>query len=122
MTTPPAPHPGCYWVVPGKILAGNYPGEADPSNTRKKLSTILDAGVRCFINLMEGNESNRAGVPFTPYKDIVDSLASERGFTLKHRRRCRYYCRHLRSSCRGTLWGGSYPQRLARQAIQEGAD
>ncbi len=86
MTNVPAPHPGCYWVVPGKILAGNYPGEKNPAAARKKLSGILDAGVRCFINLMERNESNHAGKPFSPYKDLADGLAVERGFTLKHRR------------------------------------
>jgi hypothetical protein len=30
MTTPPVPFPRSYWVIPGKLLAGCYPGAKDP--------------------------------------------------------------------------------------------
>ncbi len=82
----PAPHPRCYWVEPGKLLAGTYPGEKDPAKARLKLANILDAGVRTFINLMEEDETSYDGAPFTPYAPIADELAAERGFTLTHHR------------------------------------
>ncbi len=85
MTNTPVPHTGCYWVVPGKFLAGNYPGEKEAAGARAKLGSILDAGVRCFINLMKPEDRNHSGQPFTPYADIADTLASERGVTLVHR-------------------------------------
>lgn len=84
MTNTPVPHTGCYWVVPGKFLAGNYPGDKEDAGARSKVGKILDAGVRTFINLMKPEDRNHAGLPFTPYANIADTLASERGFTLVH--------------------------------------
>ena len=26
----PRPHDNCYWLLPGRMLAGEYPGVADP--------------------------------------------------------------------------------------------
>jgi ADP-ribosylglycohydrolase len=84
MTSTPVPHSGCYWVVPGKFLAGNYPGEKEATKARLKLGGILDHGVRTFINLMQPEDRNHSGLPFTPYVDIADTLASERGIALVH--------------------------------------
>jgi ADP-ribosylglycohydrolase len=84
MTSTPVPHSGCYWVVPGKFLAGNYPGEKEVAKARLKLGGILDHGVRTFINLMQPEDRNHSGLPFTPYADIADTLASEQGFTVTH--------------------------------------
>lgn len=83
---PPVPHPGCYWVSPGTFLAGNYPGDKTPADARRKLSSILDAGVRCFINLMEDSDRNHSGQPFAPYVDLARELAAERGVTVQ------FYC------------------------------
>lgn len=83
MTNHPAPHPGCYWAIPGKLLAGNYPGDKEPVGARRKLSAILDAGVRCFINLMEDRDRNHSGLPFVPYADLATELAAERGITVQ---------------------------------------
>jgi len=33
---PPKPNPNTYWVIPGKLLAGEYPGARDPE---KKLAS-----------------------------------------------------------------------------------
>jgi ADP-ribosyl-[dinitrogen reductase] hydrolase len=82
MSTPPIPHPNCYWVVPGRFLAGQYPGDKYPAAARRKLGAILDAGVRCFVNLMEPDDTNWHGEPFAPYEDLADGIAAERGFTL----------------------------------------
>ncbi len=78
------PHPGCYWVSPGKFLAGNYPGDKGTAQSQEKLTRILDSGVRCFINLMKSDETDHQGDPFQPYKELADEIAARRGITLRH--------------------------------------
>ena len=50
---PPKPDPNTYWVVPGKLLAGEYPGARDPEEARSRLGKFLAAGVRHIIDLTE---------------------------------------------------------------------
>ena len=53
---PPYP-PNTYWVVPGKFLAGEYPGhKTDPTKAAGKISALLAAGVTTFIDLTEEDE------------------------------------------------------------------
>ena len=53
---PPVPVPDSYWVVDDLLLAGEYHGEIDPDETRRKLRAFLDAGVRLFVDLTEEGE------------------------------------------------------------------
>ncbi len=53
----PRPHPNCYWLLPGLILAGEYPGAADAARQAQRLQALLDAGVRCVINLTADSEN-----------------------------------------------------------------
>ena len=48
--------PNTYWVVPGRILAGEYPGGADPAETRLRLDKLREAGVDRCIDLTEEGE------------------------------------------------------------------
>ncbi len=51
---PPRPIEYCYWVVPGLLLAGEYPRDAgDDEASRAKLSALTDAGIVSFIDLTE---------------------------------------------------------------------
>jgi len=50
---PPKPDPNTYWVVPGKVLAGEYPGARDSEEARRRLRRFLAAGLRHFIDLTE---------------------------------------------------------------------
>lgn len=52
------PFPRCYWVVPGKPIAGCYPGSDDEDQAKVKLRGLLDAGIRHVTNLTESNEVN----------------------------------------------------------------
>jgi ADP-ribosyl-[dinitrogen reductase] hydrolase len=52
----PLPLPNSYWIVPGKLLAGEYPGGATVEATRERLSRLLAAGVNCFIDLTGSGE------------------------------------------------------------------
>ncbi len=46
-----------YWVIPGRLLAGEYPGTPySPENTRKRLDALLGNGFQTFINLTRPNE------------------------------------------------------------------
>ena len=51
---PPKPHPNTHWVVPGRLLAGEYPRNAeDDADSRAKMRAFLDAGFDTFIDLTE---------------------------------------------------------------------
>ena len=52
----PRPDPNTYWVLPGRFLAGEYPGAADPKAARAKLAAFARAGVNAFLDLTEGHE------------------------------------------------------------------
>ena len=50
------PIENCYWVVPGKLLAGEYPGAEDEAVAKEKVAKLTDAGVSAFIDLTEEGE------------------------------------------------------------------
>src|SRR5258708_12184406 len=68
---PPKPDPNTYWVVPGKLLAGEYPGALDSEEARRRLRRFLQAGVRHFIDLTEVGE-------LTPYAELLTEEAGSR--------------------------------------------
>ncbi|MEW6664334.1 MAG: dual specificity protein phosphatase family protein [Thermodesulfobacteriota bacterium] len=69
------PFPRCYWVVPGNLLAGCYPGSLYPKEAEKKLKGLLDHGIRHVINLMEPDEFNWDRKPFKPYEGQMRAIA-----------------------------------------------
>ena len=75
MTTIPVPFPRSYWFIPGLLLAGCYPGAKNPLEAAAKLTSIIAAGIRHVINLMEPDETDRWGHRFVPYADLMESIA-----------------------------------------------
>jgi len=71
--------PDCYWVVPVRLLAGEYPGHYVEATARQKLGDLLNAGVRTFVDLTESRE-------LTPYEDWLLSEAQARGVTVRYLR------------------------------------
>jgi protein tyrosine/serine phosphatase len=67
-----------YWVEPGKLLAGAYPGDKRPDVARGKLQALLDAGIRTIISLMEEDETNWQGDAFEPYEETILALAESK--------------------------------------------
>lgn len=67
-----------YWVEPGRLLAGFYPGHSDPAEAEHKLRALLDAGVSRIFNLMEAGETNHSGQRFAPYDSWFRQLAQQR--------------------------------------------
>ena len=65
---PAVPFPKSYWVSPGRLLAGFYPGAPAPAEASRKLEAIAGAGIRHVVNLMEADERNWDRQPFRPYE------------------------------------------------------
>ena len=80
---PKVPFPRSYWVVPGKFLAGEYPGSKIEAELRKKIRSLADAGIRCIINLMAPDEIDREGEPFALYEPFCKELTHEIGREIK---------------------------------------
>jgi len=57
MNEPKRPISESYWVEPGKLLAGEYPGEYTTESTRQRIDALLDAGFNTFIDLTKPNET-----------------------------------------------------------------
>lgn len=56
MTDEGRPIPNSYWVVPGRLLAGEYPGAKVEPSARWRLRRFLDLGVFRYIDLTEPHE------------------------------------------------------------------
>ncbi len=50
------PLPNSYWVIPGRLLAGEYPGDPDPAQARRRLARLREAGIDSFVDLTEEDE------------------------------------------------------------------
>jgi len=46
-----------YWVEPGQLLAGEYPGRYTTESTRQRMDALLEAGFDTFIDLTKPNET-----------------------------------------------------------------
>ena len=78
-TTTTLPFERSYWVEPGRLLAGCYPGDPHPSEQRRKLVGLREAGVQCVINLVEASEVGHHGAPFAPYQEELRQLGAGTG-------------------------------------------
>lgn len=79
---PPLPIPECYWVVPGLLLAGEYPFSLVEDDGRERLRAFLDAGIRLFVDLTEVRESGRLGA-LEPYAETLLEEAAARGVSVR---------------------------------------
>ncbi|MCB0108904.1 MAG: dual specificity protein phosphatase family protein [Caldilineaceae bacterium] len=59
------PHENCYWVVPGRFLAGEYPGAYRPTGAYLRLQAYLRAGISSFLDLTHPNDG------LAPYAAIL---------------------------------------------------
>ena len=55
--TRPRPIDTTYWVVPGRFLVGEHPGSRSRARSMDRLRRFLEAGITCFIDLTELDES-----------------------------------------------------------------
>ncbi len=71
------PIPDAYWVEPGQLLAGEYPGAKDAAAARRKLRLFLDAGVTFFLDLTVDDE-------LAPYVPVLLEEAAARHMAVEH--------------------------------------
>jgi len=69
----PRPHTNCYWVVPGRVLAGEYPADDDPQRLQRQMQALLDTGVTACIDLTHEGEA------LPPYATALAQAAAGRG-------------------------------------------
>lgn len=85
LRTPSWPHDRilhAWWVQPGRLLAGQYPGALDPVHSARKREVLLDAGVDSIVDLTEVGERGRGGTRLIPYHELLCADAEPRGLTL----------------------------------------
>jgi len=79
-----APLPRSYWVIPGKLLAGAYPGlrpSGQPSETQADLGLILGSGVDAFVDLTAAGEDLGA----EPYSSFLEGRSTGPGHPVERR-------------------------------------
>ena len=54
--------PDSYWVEPGRLLAGEYPGAWEDAESVARLGALAEAGITSFVDLTEEGEL----VPYQP--------------------------------------------------------
>jgi hypothetical protein len=85
VTDPEVAAVNAYWVVKGRLMAGEYPGSPSPAETRARLVSLLKAGVRAFIDLTEVDDVTRLGL-LRPYEEDLRELAAERAAEVSYTR------------------------------------
>jgi predicted protein tyrosine phosphatase len=75
------PIPDSYWVDPGELLAGEYPGSRHEGEARHKLRQLLSAKVTLFLDLTEEGEYG-----LKPYAPLLREEAGALGCSVEHRR------------------------------------
>jgi hypothetical protein len=75
------PIPDSYWVVPGKLLVGEYPGASTTDQARRKLRRLLGAGITTFLDLTEAGEHG-----LHPYLALLQGEAGALGCVIEHHR------------------------------------
>jgi protein-tyrosine phosphatase len=86
-TIPAIPFPRSYWVTPGNLLAGAYPGSPYLEEARENMAGLVQCGIRRIINLMEPDETDNFGKLFTSYEEIYRKLGAEKGMDVSMVRR-----------------------------------
>ena len=78
MTTANVPFERSYWVVPGKLLAGYYPGDPDQRDAHAKLRGLLEHGIRHVVSLVAEDRFGNDGRPMD-YPSQLTAIGREMG-------------------------------------------
>ena len=82
----PPPIPDAYWVVPGQLLAGEYPGSREKPAARRQVRLFLAAGFSFYLDLTGEGE-------LEPYAHLLQEEAAARHMAVDH---CRIQLSRLR--------------------------
>ena len=75
------PLPNTYWVLPGRLLAGEYPGDPDPAQARRRLALLHDAGIDSFVDLTEEGELPPGSLWLLKQAEYTSSALPHRRYT-----------------------------------------
>ena len=67
------PFADSYWVVPGKLMAGEYPGSWRAEVSQKRVQGLIKSGVTLVIDLTMHDDSRH------PYANLLEKEAAEYG-------------------------------------------
>jgi len=79
MSKIPRPIPESYWVEPGRLLAGEYPGHFDEHKARRRIDAFLESGLETFIDLTTQGE-------LAPYSTILKEQSRAYGMEVSYYR------------------------------------
>ncbi len=65
------PFENCYWIVPGRFLAGEYPGHPEEGQARERLVALAGAGVGCLVDLTAPADG------MAPYDHLLDGAGGK---------------------------------------------
>ena len=65
-----------YWVEPGRLLAGEYPGHPNAETARRRIDLLADHGIRTFVDLTTPADG------LEPYEAVLAAVAADRGIDL----------------------------------------
>jgi hypothetical protein len=68
------PYPRSYWVVPGQLLAGFYPGDLHRDGAIAKIDALIDCRIRSVVDLTEDNGDGVNGL--RPYAQLLYERAA----------------------------------------------
>jgi hypothetical protein len=69
----------CYWVVPGRLLAGEYPAHLELPHAAARLDALLSAGIHTFCDLTAPGE-------LPPYIPLLQERADRLGVQVDYQR------------------------------------
>lgn len=79
----PTPFPQSYWVKPGLLCAGQYPGDTNEAGRKAKIQGLVACGIRRVLSLMEETETGAGGKSFAPYAPGLIAAAGEQGINVE---------------------------------------
>lgn len=67
-----------WWVQPGRLLAGEYPGHLHQDKAAAKLRLLIDSGIGSIIDLTTKDDR------LTPYRETLEAEAEKAGRTVHY--------------------------------------
>ncbi|MGB6058499.1 MAG: ADP-ribosylglycohydrolase family protein, partial [Microthrixaceae bacterium] len=71
-----------YWLEPGVVLVGEYPGAVDDGKAARQINLLVDNGIRTFVDLTEVGERTAVG-ELRPYAEVMEPIATQRNLDLR---------------------------------------
>jgi protein-tyrosine phosphatase len=101
---PIVPFEDAYWVVPGRLLAGPHPSGGSREATARRTLALVDAGIRCIVNLTMSQEER----PGDRYEEAAREISDLLGLEV--------HC------VRYALWDGTCPSEGAVRELLDAVD